>query len=412
MKRSTPSVGPIPVRRFGGTDSGAVPCCPLGHLFLISFPNMMITPALERHLSDEALTEQPLARAKTIPSAWYVDPAFHDLDRNAAMARTWQYVGPSARVASHGDFMSDIIAGNPIVITRDQGGDLKGYFNVCKHRGGPLAMEECGHSKVLQCKYHGWTYLLDGSLRGVPRFDRTELFDKKDFGLDAITVKEWQGMVFACLEPENAPAFEDVMVGIRERIAPMDLAALDFHTRDRYDVRSNWKVYVDNYLEGYHIPLVHPDLMGVLDFRSYKTDTMQHYSLQHSPFKDEENIYGSPDQEAFYYFVYPNIMFNILPGRLQVNRVDALTSNSCQTVFDYYYSSASIEANPNRIKEDRLFSDQVQAEDIDICERVQKGLESRAYDQGRFSYDLEGGVHHFQQCLKRSYRGARNGERA
>lgn len=134
---------------------------------------------------------------------------------------------------------------------------------------------------------------------------------------------------------------------------------------------------------------------------------MEHYSLQHSPLKDDDNIYGSASEQAFYYFIYPNIMLNILPGRLQVNRVDPQAWNACQTVFDYYYTSETLAADPGRIQADRTFSDQVQAEDIDICERVQAGLESRAYDQGRFSYDLEGGVHHFQQLLKRSYRNAR-----
>jgi len=325
------------------------------------------------------------------------------------MARTWQYVGASSRVPNHGDFITDHIGGNPVVITRDKDGQLKGHINVCKHRGGPLAMKECGHSKVLQCKYHGWTYLLDGSLRGVPRFDRTELFDKKDFGLDAIALQEWNGMIFACFLPDQAPPFDEVVDGIKERIAPMDLSQLSFAHRDRYEVSSNWKVYVDNYLEGYHIPLVHPDLCDVLDFRSYKTDTMKHYSLQYSPFKDEDNQYGTPNEEAFYYFIYPNIMFNILPGRLQVNRVDALSHERCSTVFDYFYSEDILERQPDRVRQDREFSDQVQAEDIEICEHVQKGLESRAYDQGRFSYDLEGGVHHFQGCLKRSYKHALNG---
>ncbi|MDA0683838.1 MAG: aromatic ring-hydroxylating dioxygenase subunit alpha [Bacteroidetes bacterium] len=357
-------------------------------------------------ISEDALVEESLARSKTIPSAWYVDQRFHSFDRQAVLARTWQYIGPSARVAKHGDFMSDIIAGNPVVIVRDASDDLKGYFNVCKHRGGPLAMEECGHSKVLQCKYHGWTYLLDGSLRGVPRFDRTELFDKKDFGLEPVALREWQGMVFACIEPEYAPAFDDVVAGISERIAPMDLSGLSFNRRDRYQVSSNWKVYVDNYLEGYHIPLVHPDLCSMLDFGSYETETMEHHSVQFSPFRNDDNIYGGTEEEAYYYFIYPNIMLNILPGRLQVNRVDADQHDRCSVVFDYYYAQDIITNQPERIADDLTFSDQVQAEDIEICEHVQRGLESRAYDQGRFSYDLEGGVHHFQQCLKRSYRTA------
>jgi choline monooxygenase len=359
-------------------------------------------------LTLEHLEEEVLERSKTIPSAWYVHPAYHEIDRKYVFARSWQYVCSTAQLKSSGDYVTDLIGGNPIIISRDKDGSLKAYYNVCKHRGGPLAMNSCGHSSVLQCKYHGWTYLLDGSLRGVPRFDRTELFDKKDFGLTPVAVKEWQGLVFSCLDPENAPAFETVVEGIAERIAPQDLSKLKFFKRDTYDVKANWKVYVDNYLEGYHIPLVHPDLMSVLDFRSYQTETYPYYSLQSSPLKDGDNIYGSSDDEAFYYFIFPNMMLNILPGRLQVNRVDASGEASCSTVFDYYYDSITEEDEAGRIKQDLAFSDQVQAEDIEICEFVHRGLGSNAYDQGRFSFDLEGGVHHFQQCIKRSYRFALN----
>ena len=359
-------------------------------------------------LTKQHLAEDVLERSNTIPSAWYVHPDYHSIDRNYVFARSWQYVGSSKQLAEHGAYISDIIGSNPVIISRDKDGSLKAYYNVCKHRGGPLAMNRCGHSSVLQCKYHGWTYLLDGSLRGVPRFDRTELFDKKDFGLTAIGVKEWNGLVFVCLEPEKAPAFEEVLDGIRERIAPLDLSALSFYKRDTYDVKANWKVYVDNYLEGYHIPLVHPDLMSVLDFRAYKTETFPHYSLQWSPLKEGDNIYGSSADQAYYYFIFPNMMLNILPGRLQVNRVDSRGVNECSTVFDYYYDSVTEEDVNGRIQQDLAFSDHVQAEDIEICEYVHRGLDSNAYDQGRFSYDLEGGVHHFQQCLKRAYRAALN----
>lgn len=358
-------------------------------------------------LSLDHLEEEVLERSKTIPSAWYVHAAYHDLDREYVFSRSWQYVCSASQLKSNGDYVTDLIAGNPVIVVRDTEGVLQAYFNVCKHRGGPLAMDTCGHAKVLQCKYHGWTYLLDGSLRGVPRFDRTELFDKKDFGLTPIAVKEWQGLVFLCLEPSLAPPFEEVMAGIAERIFPAKLDQLQFYKRDDYPVEANWKVYVDNYLEGYHIPLVHPDLMSVLDFRSYQTETSTHYSLQFSPLKDGNHSYGSSSDQAYYYFIFPNMMLNIMPGRLQVNRVDARRANACSTVFDYYYSSIAGEDRDGRIKDDLAFSDHVQQEDVEICEYVQRGLASKAYDQGRFSYDLEGGVHHFQQSLKRSYRGAR-----
>lgn len=358
-------------------------------------------------LTDAHFVEDALAVSKTIPSAWYVHPAYHEVDRRYIFERSWQYVCASDQLKNPGDHVTDMVAGNPIIVVRNKENRLSAFYNVCKHRGGPLSMDACGHEKVLQCKYHGWTYLLDGSLRGVPRFDRTELFDKKDFGLTPIAIEEWQGMVFVCLDPAHAPLFEHVIKGIEERIAPTQLGTLQFHKRDNYAVKANWKVYVDNYLEGYHIPLVHPDLMSVLDFRSYQTETNDFYSLQFSPIKDGDHGYGSSADHAFYYFIFPNMMLNILPGRLQVNRVDAQDNKACNTVFDYYYSSITPTDLEGRIKADLAFSDQVQQEDVEICEYVHRGLASNAYDQGRFSYDLEGGVHHFQILLKRAYKACK-----
>jgi len=371
-------------------------------------------------LRAEDLGLSPLATSETIPSAWYVDPDFHAFDQKVVLERSWQYVGPASRVAEPGTFVSDIVAGNPVVAVRDRAGQLRAFYNVCKHRGGPLVTAPCGAARMLQCQYHGWTYRLDGMLRGVPRFDRTELFDKRDYGLTEIAVDTWEGLLFVCLQPQETPPLRDVMQGIRERItgaqathaaAPnplYDLAAFTYAERDIYAVNANWKVYVDNYLEGYHLPLVHPELCDLLDFSTYVTETFDWYSLQHSPIKAESDAYGPANEQAYYYFVFPNLMLNILPGRLQVNRVDQAAANACSVVFDYYYgelgSPAAGRIAADRVAADRAFSDRVQAEDIEICEHVQRGLQSNAYDRGRFSYDLEAGVHHFQSVLKNAYR--------
>lgn len=360
-----------------------------------------ITVPTELDPADLAVSD--LARSETIPSAWYTAPAFHAFDRRTVLARSWQYIGAATDVAEPGSYVTDFVAGNPIVVARDRHEELSAFYNVCKHRGGPLATDRCGRAQMLQCQYHGWTYRMDGQLRGVPRFDRTELFDQRDYGLTRIQVDIWGGMIFVCLDPEGVPPLSKVMDGIPERIAPQRLEDLSFHQRDTYAVKCNWKVYADNYLEGYHIPLVHPELCDLLDFRSYVTETADQYSVQFSPIKTESAAYGPADGQAYYYFVFPNMMFNILPGRLQVNRVDARASNACSVVFDYYYSAGPLEERVQRMAEDRAFSDRVQAEDIDICEHVQRGLESDAYDRGRFSVDLEAGVHHFQQLLKDAY---------
>lgn len=266
-------------------------------------------------------------------------------------------------------------------------------------------MEEaaCG-LKALTCKYHGWTYLLDGSLRGVPQWDRVELFDRKDFGLIPLQVELWEGMVFVNLD-STAPPLAGEMAGITARVGTGRFDGWRYAGRTSYPVAANWKVYVDNYLEGYHIPYVHPELLKLLDFQAYTTEVHPGYTLQSSPLAaDAANPYsGTSGGEALYYHKYPNVMLNILPDRLQVNRVDPLSHDRCVVHFDSYYPDTDSPAARRRIAEDQDYSARVQAEDAEICERVQVGLGSRAYDRGRFSVECEAAVHHFQGMLKESY---------
>ncbi|HLA64616.1 MAG TPA: aromatic ring-hydroxylating dioxygenase subunit alpha [Rhodothermales bacterium] len=354
-------------------------------------------------LPPESLAVRPLAQAETIPSAWYTDPRVHAFERGAVFARTWQYAAHVSQLDRPGSYVTAEAAGESLILVRGRDGTVRAFYNVCRHRGGPLAMDACGHARMLQCKYHGWTYTLDGILRGVPRFDRTELFDKADYGLVPVEVAEWEGLLFVRLEGGEGPGLEEALAGIRERIAPQRLGALRFHRRDTYDVACNWKAYVDNYLEGYHIPLVHPELCRVLDYRAYVTETFPRYSLQHSPLRDDDGRYG--DGDAFYYFVFPNTMLNVLPGRLQVNTVLPLAADRCRVVFDYCYLDPEAPGTAERIAADVAFSDLVQQEDVEICEHVQRGLASRGYDLGRFSPECEEGVYHFQTLVKEAYRG-------
>lgn len=352
-------------------------------------------------ISPEDLRITPLERSETIPSGWYTDPAFHAFDEEAVFSRAWQYLGPAEHLRTPGDQVVGSIAGNPVIAVRDQEDTLRAFYNVCRHRGGPLATAN-KNSKVLQCQYHGWTYLLDGSLRGTPKFDRSELFDRKDYGLVPVQISTWEDLVFLRLEEGDLP-LTSLLEGITATISPVSVRK-KFYRRVSYDVACNWKVYVDNYLEGYHLPYVHPELCNLLDYQNYRTETFPYYSLQHSPIQSGSSPYTG-DGPAYYFFVWPNFMLNILPGRLQTNLVVPVTHRSCRIVFDYYYDT-TVKDLPSRAEEDIQYSDRVQAEDIEICEHVQRGLESRAYDRGRFSPEMENGVHHFQSLLKRAYRDA------
>jgi choline monooxygenase len=199
--------------------------------------------------------------------------------------------------------------------------------------------------------------------------------------------------------------FDELVAGIDARIGPArGLAGYGHHRHVAYEIACNWKAYVDNYLEGYHVPHVHPALNRMLDYRSYRTELARWHSLQWSPLESDPGLYG--DGDALYYWLWPNTMLNILPGRLQTNRVLPLGVDRCRVEFDFYYPlDDSGEARARR-DADRAFSDEVQLEDLRICEDVQRGLASGSYVAGRLNPLRESGVHHFHE-LWRAATGAR-----
>jgi len=343
-----------------------------------------------------------LEQASTLPGYMYADPVFQAFDTEAIFAKNWQIICGAEKLKNAGDHVVAGIAGRPIILVQGEEGTLRGFFNVCKHRAGPLALSD-GNARQLQCKYHGWTYKLDGQLRAAHEMQQAKDFDISCIHLDGIKVAEWEGLVFACVGEPGAP-LEGLLSGIHERIRPIELGKFRFHSSVAYEVDCNWKAYVDNYLEGYHLPHVHPGLNKLLDYREYTTNLATWYSYQHSPLDGAQGPYTAGD--AHYYFIYPNMMLNILPGRLQTNRVVPVSAGHCRVLFDYYYMDMESDAAKKMIAEDLAFSDEVQKEDIGICERVQKGLGSGVYTAGRLSPKRESGVHHFQELVRAAYRDA------
>lgn len=357
---------------------------------------------LRTRLQLDELASQPLNVARTLPAVVYADPAFHTFDLQCIFSKSWQPVAHAAQLREPGDHVVADIAGKPLLIVRGNDRQLHGFFNVCKHRAGPLALAN-GNAHQLQCKYHGWTYTLEGQLRAAHEMQDAADFDLSCIHLDPVPTATWEGLVFAAVH-EPSMKLEELLDGIRDQIQPVELSRMQFHTRVDYELTCNWKVYVDNYLEGYHLPHVHPGLNRLLDYRSYSTALSEWYSCQHSPLDGTRGPYQAG--EARYYFVWPNLMLNILPDRLQTNLVVPVSERHCRVIFDYYYMNTGSAAATQLIADDLRFSDEVQLEDIAICERVQRGLESGAYHAGRLSPKRESGVHHFHERVRYAYREA------
>ena len=348
------------------------------------------------------LQPQPAPVAVALPADCYVDPAFHAFEREAVFAHGWQLAAHAEMVADAGDHVVAEIGGVPLLVVRGDDGALRALHNVCRHRAGPLATCDGRSARVLTCKYHGWTYALDGTLRGAPEMGRAPEFDVASISLPQARVAEWRGLVFAALAA--VPAFETQVAGINARL-PAHLP-LAFAHRASYDIACDWKVYVDNFLEGYHLPQVHPQLNALLDYRTYTTELAPGFVLQSSPLERGNALYG--DGDALYYWIYPNTMLNVLPGRLQTNRVLPQGAGRCRIEFDFFYAPG----DPADHGADARFSDLVQQEDIAICESVQRGLASGSYVAGRLNPTREQGVWHFHELLRAAYRAAMRPERA
>jgi choline monooxygenase len=331
-----------------------------------------------------------LAKATTLPSSWYLDPAFLEREREKVFHRSWQWVGRAEDVSRAGEYFAAEVLGEPIVVARGIDSELRGLSNVCRHRGALIA-EGRGSGKLFQCPYHGWTYGLDGKLRRAPEMEGVEGFDVDEICLPQVRVEEWGPLVFVNLA-SSGPSFRETAPSIAEEVerAGFPIARMSFRERREYLVEANWKIYVDNYLEGYHIPMIHPALYRELDYENYRVEVCRYHATQIAPLRDSA---GAEDAAVLYYWVFPNIMLNFYPGSLQANAVIPLGPDRTLTVFEWY-------ALPDEDVEAAIaFSHQVQIEDVAISNSVQKGIRSRSYDRGRLSLRRENGVHFFHRLL-------------
>jgi choline monooxygenase len=340
-----------------------------------------------------------LSRASTLPSSWYTEPTYLQRERERVFWHTWQAVGHARDVAKPGQYFACEIVGEPVVVTRSASdGKLRALANVCRHRASVVACGK-GEASVLKCPYHGWTYQLDGRLHGAPEFEGVNDWDRASVCLPEYRVEVWGPFVFVNVDGQ-APELSKVMGAIPGEVAALgcSLDQLEFSYRRDYLIECNWKVYVDNYLEGYHLPAAHPGLFRELDYSQYRVDPFRWYSSQYAPLRPSaggQYANATADQRALYYWVFPNFMLNVYPDNLSSNIILPVGHDKVLTIFEWFAYPGS-----GGVREDTIaFSDEIQQEDIRICESVQKGLASRTYDRGRYSVKRENGVHHFHLLM-------------
>jgi choline monooxygenase len=355
--------------------------------------------------------ERGLASAQTIPAAWYTAPEVADLERKAVFGTSWLPAGRVDQAAEPGSYFTADLAGEPIVVVRDTDGVLRAFFNVCRHRAARVACEAEGRAIRLHCRYHGWTYDLTGRLRGVPEFDGVQDFRREDNGLVPVAVDTWGPFVWVYLgaDPPPLTAF---LAPLIERCGPL-FEGLRFVARREYEMKCNWKVFVDNFLDGgYHVNTVHPGLAGVIDYTHYRTELFETSSVQVSPLtmrgRDPSGEAAvrqvRAGDTAWYWWFFPGFMVNLYQGVMDANLVLPLGPDRSRVVFDFYFADTQGPEAERFMNESMAVAHQIQLEDAGICEEVQRGLASRTYDTGRFSVRREAGGYHFHQLLARKLR--------
>jgi choline monooxygenase len=279
----------------------------------------------------------PIERAWTPPASWYRGSDFLALERERVFGRSWQAVARLDQVARPGDYVAGCLADLPYVVLRDESGTLRAFHNVCRHHAAQVC-EGSGTVTELTCPYHGWTYRLDGRLTRAPHLGRNDVFDRDRFSLKPAAVAAWDPLVFIHLGDDPAP-LEPQLAPLASRLQAQNTAALKFVARRSYQLRCNWKVYVDNYLDGgYHVSVLHRALAGQLDLDTYKTEIFDRLSIQTCRTPEEAPQAAGGDfaerlgAEAVYAFVYPNLMLNRYGSILDTNLVVPLGPEQCEVV--------------------------------------------------------------------------------
>lgn len=346
-----------------------------------------------------------LDQGLTLPVSWYTDPAVYALEQQRIFRRAWQYAGLTEQVAKAGDYFLCHAGDVPLIVIRDDSGQLHAFVNICRHRGAELLAKPCGSRKAIQCPYHAWTYGLDGSLKAAPGMRVEASFDRAAFSLFEARIDTWGPFIFVNLDTGASPLHE-VLAELPALTAASGLRLNDVKRRVRhqYDITANWKAVVDNYLECYHCPVAHPGFTALIDTDDYTVTEYEYFSTQGGPLKESKDgdpvLYDSSGavKDGFYAYLWPNFTINVYPGPdiLSINLFLPLAVDKTRAIFEYCFVDEVSQVD----EEDFVrFIDQVQVEDVVLCEMVQRGLATGYLDHGKLMLKRESALRHFQRLV-------------
>jgi phenylpropionate dioxygenase-like ring-hydroxylating dioxygenase large terminal subunit len=352
---------------------------------------------------------EDIEKGISLPCSWYTDPAMLQAEKDKIFRKTWQYIGRTAQLTNVGDFITGYAGDVPILVVRNEKG-IEAFINVCRHRRYEVAQGACGNAKVLQCRYHAWTYDLTGELKAAPRAEREKEFCKEDLGLLKAQVAVWGPFVFANPD-EHAKPFKEYLGNLPEIIAQsgIDFDALEFHGREEWTADANWKVMLENYLECYHCAVAHPGFSAVInvDPDEYRPVPKDWTCSQAAPIREGLTAAAAKKagydattglKQSQYHFLWPNFTVNINPGypNLSIDIWQPDTTTTTKGFSEQYFGKGV----PDAWKKDLIeFNRQVGLEDDTLTNSVQRGLNSGYPERGRFMTDSEVLVMHFQKLM-------------
>jgi len=375
----------------------------------------MIT-MLDKHefeISKAGFVEEEPQRSSSLHADCYTHEKYWKVEQQTIFYKTWQWICHEEKLRTPGTYYVKDLMGKSILVIRDLEGKLRAFYNVCKHRAHELLKNE-GKTRLITCPYHSWSYNLDGSLRNAPHSQHLVDFKKEEICLEKVQVEEFCGFIYVNLDPEAVSLAEQSgdLANEIQTFAP-DVKTLTFAHRLTFEIQSNWKNVIDNFLECYHCPTAHKDFCSLVQYNTYQVKTHGIYSSQMAKGGNAKNtaynFEGATVNDQAVWWLWPSTCLFRYPGRanFQVMNVIPVGVNRTLETYDFYFENPT--PSEQEMEAINYIQKVLQREDIDIVESVQRGMETPAFEHGRIVYDPKGsghsehGVHHFQGLVIDAY---------